>query len=112
MAEYISKQLAVEELENLRQQYEMHDDCDELVARRCKNAIAVLPLADVFTVIRCRECKHYKEFRTKKYKQLMRFCCRMSKHEMEYPVKPEDFCSYGAKMDGGEKINDRQETVE
>lgn len=56
MMEYISKQLAVEELENLRQQYEMHDDCDELVARKCKNAVSALPAADVAPVVRCREC--------------------------------------------------------
>lgn len=43
----------------------------------------------------CRECRHYKEHRTKRYKNLMRFCCRMGKHDMEYPVKPDDFCSYG-----------------
>lgn len=47
MDEYINKQLAVEELENLRQQYEIHDDCDELVARKCKNAVLELPAADV-----------------------------------------------------------------
>ena len=51
MDEYISKRLAIEELENLRQQYEMHDDCDELVARKCKNAVSALPSADVVTVI-------------------------------------------------------------
>lgn len=50
MAEYINKQFAIEELENLRQKYEMQDDCDELVARVCKNAIAELPLADVAPV--------------------------------------------------------------
>lgn len=49
--EYISKQIAVEELENLRQQYEMHDDCDELVARKCKNAVSALPAADVAPVV-------------------------------------------------------------
>ena len=58
MMEYISKQLAVEELENLRQFYEMNDDCDELVARKCKNAVAALPVADVVPVVRCQECKH------------------------------------------------------
>ena len=60
MMEYISKQLAVEELENLRQFYEMNDDCDELVARKCKNAVAALPVADVAPVVHCRECKHWK----------------------------------------------------
>lgn len=44
---------------------------------------------------RCGECKHYNEFRTKRKKQIMRLCCRMGKYDMEYPVKPDDFCSYG-----------------
>lgn len=51
MGEYISKSLAVEELENLRQQYNMHDDCDELVASKCKNAVSELPAADVAPVV-------------------------------------------------------------
>ena len=49
----------------------------------------------VVPVVRCRDCKHYKEFRTKKHRQIMRLCYRMGKHDMEYPVKPDDFCSYG-----------------
>lgn len=50
---------------------------------------------DVVPVVRCRECKHYKEFRTRKNKQIMRLCYRIGKHDMEYPVRPDDFCSYG-----------------
>ena len=50
MKEYIERALAVQELEVLRQEYEMHDDCDELVARRCRDAISALPAADVVEV--------------------------------------------------------------
>ena len=46
MKEYIERALAVQELEVLRQAYEMHDDCDELVARRCRDAISALPAAE------------------------------------------------------------------
>ena len=48
----------------------------------------------VVPVVRCRDCKHYKEFRTKKHRQIMRLCYRMGKHDMEYPVEPDDYCSY------------------
>lgn len=99
MSEYINRELAVQELEVLRQEYEMHDDCDELVARRCRNAVSALPAADVAPVVRCRECKFYREFRTKRYNQLMCLCYRMGKHDMEYPVKPDDFCSYGQRKE-------------
>lgn len=54
-----------------------------------------MPAVDAMTVIRCKDCKHYKEFRTKKYKQLMRMCCRRGKYDGEFHVKENDFCSYG-----------------
>ena len=53
------------------------------------------PTIDPVPVVRCRECKFYREFRTKRYNQLMCMCYRMGKHDMEHPVKPDDFCSYG-----------------
>ena len=55
--------------------------------------------SDVVHVVRCRECKFYREFRTKRYKQLMRMCYRMGKHDIEYPIKPDDFCSYGQRKE-------------
>lgn len=30
---------------------------------------------------------------------IMRLCYRMGKHDMEYPVKPDDFCSYGQRKE-------------
>ena len=54
---------------------------------------------DVVPVVKCKECKFYREFRTKRYNQLMRLCYRMGKHDMEYPVKPDDFCSRGERME-------------
>lgn len=50
MKEYIEGAVAVQELEVLRQEYEMHDDCDELVARRCRDALSAVPAADVAEV--------------------------------------------------------------
>ena len=50
MQEYIERAVAVQELEVLRQEYEMHDDCDELVARRCRDALSAVPAADVAEV--------------------------------------------------------------
>ena len=65
-------------------------DLDELkeVVQAKREGRCVVP------VVRCRDCKHYKEFRTKKHRQIMRLCYRMGKHDMEYPVKPDDYCSY------------------
>lgn len=57
------------------------------------------PTIDAVPVVRCRECKFYREFRTKRHNQLMRLCYRMGKHDMEYMVKPDDFCSYGQRKE-------------
>ena len=58
-----------------------------------------LPTIDAVPVVRCRECKFYRELRTKRHNQLMRLCYRRGKHDMEYPVKPDDFCSYGQRKE-------------
>ena len=58
-----------------------------------------LPTIDAVPVVRCRECKFYRELRTKRHNQLMRLCYRMGKHDMEDPVKPDDFCSYGQRKE-------------
>ena len=56
----------------------------------------------------CWECKYYREFRTNRNKQLMRLCYRMGKHDMEYCVKPDDFCSYGKRReeDCGDRVDE------
>ena len=61
--------------------------------------IRSMPTVDAVKVVRCKDCKHYKEFRTKRNKQIMRLCYRMGKNDMEYSVKPDDFCSYGERSD-------------
>lgn len=55
----------------------------------------------------CWECKYYREFRTNRNKQLMRLCYRMGKHDMEYCVKPDDFCSRGQRReeDCGDRVD-------
>ena len=57
--------------------------------------IDLAPTIPAVPVVRCRECIHYREHRTKRYKQLIRECVRMARHDMEFTVKPDDFCSYG-----------------
>ena len=45
----------------------------------------------------CRECKFYYEHRTRKNKQIMRWC--MKRDGAEFHVKPDDFCSYGRRRE-------------
>lgn len=86
MKEYIERALAVQELEVLRQEYEMHDDCDELVAKRCRDALSAVPAADVAEVVRCRECI----YRDGTPGQPNILCAQM--HD-------DDFCSYGQRKE-------------
>ena len=87
-------------------------DADALIQKKRKGTIGNIsgdfvagfdidtsPTIDAVPVVRCRECKFYREFRTKRYNQLMRMCYRMGKHDMEYPIKPDDFCSYGQRKE-------------
>ena len=67
----------------------------EVLYRIPPSHVDAAPTIDAVPVVRCRECKFYREFRTKRYNQLMCMCYRMGKHDMEHPVKPDDFCSYG-----------------
>lgn len=55
---------------------------------------------DAVPVVRCRDCKYYNEFRTKRNTQIIRLCYRMGKYDMEYFVNPNDFCSYGERKEG------------
>ena len=85
MAEYIDR--------NLCELLGEYDQYYTLVVPLSK--IRKLPAADVAPVVRCRECRHCRETRTKRYGNLICRCTRMGKHDMDYPVKPDDFCSYG-----------------
>ena len=57
--------------------------------------LKAIPTIDAVPVVRCRECVHYREYRTRRYKQPIRECVRMARHDMEFRVKPNDFCSHG-----------------
>ena len=91
MKEYIERAVAVQELEVLRQEYEMHDDCDELVARRCRDALSAVPAADVAEVVRCKDCQYYQDAKINKKGFLI---CPSSGME----ITETDYCSYGARM--------------
>ena len=61
--------------------------------------LKAIPTIDAVPVVRCRECVHYREHRTRKYKQLISSCVRMAKNDMEHHVWPDDFCSYGRRKE-------------
>lgn len=59
--------------------------------------ICKLLTADVAEVVRCKDCKHYRpQVKSSQWENKTNYCCRTA----VIKVKPNDFCSFGAKMDG------------
>ena len=56
-----------------------------------------IPTADVVEVVRCKDCKKYKE--SKSFSgELKMYCDELSEDELMY-MKPDDFCCYGERRD-------------
>jgi hypothetical protein len=81
MAEYITKKAAIKAVENAPIEL-FQSEWEEI-----EEAINAVPAADVVPVVRCKECAHL--FYT--------MCAAFG----FLPRKPNDFCSYGERKDGG-----------
>lgn len=86
MAEYIDREKA-KSLLHIEYAYAAEQLLDEI------------PAADVAPVVRCRDCKHYD----------MGVCLKIYSDGSVHPAawqkrKPEGFCSYGERKDGGEHV--------
>ena len=81
MAEYITKKAAIKAVDNAPIEL-FQSEWEEI-----EEAINAVPAADVVPVVRCKECAHL--FYT------MCAACGF------LPRKPNDFCSYGERKDGG-----------
>lgn len=64
---------------------------EHIVTHYVRNFIEDAPTADVVEVVRCKDCKHYKDIFCGLHVQA--YCDREGR-EMR---KPSDFCSYGEK---------------
>ena len=82
MAEYIAREVLLAQLRAMESY-----NVSPMYRRGYDEAILKTPAADVVPVVRCKECKHL--FYT------MCAACGFLPH------KPNDFCSYGERMDGG-----------
>lgn len=56
------------------------------------------PTVDAVEVVRCRDCKRCFKHTTKRNRQKMWICMR---NEVDVCVRPDGFCSYGERNDGG-----------
>lgn len=97
MAEYIAREVLLAQLRamesyNVSPMYRRgYDDCVE--------AILKAPAADVVPVVRCKDCKWFVDNNGGEW-----YGCKMFQVVRITPEdapKPDDFCSYGERMDGG-----------
>ncbi len=99
MAEYIDREALCKILENWR---DAHADVDDEegcgLLEDVIRAVDAQPAADVAPVVRCKDCKHYD----------MGACLKIYSDGNVHPEawqsrRPDDFCSYGERKDGGAK---------
>ena len=69
--------------------------------------IEIMPAADVAPVVRCEDCKHFKNYG--KTSLLIDgtnikagWCHRRARYDEEYRMPPDGFCSYGERKDDGD----------
>nr|DAT45876.1 MAG TPA: hypothetical protein [Caudoviricetes sp.] len=90
MAEYISREGAVDEFEQCNAKN------PQWTPQRVKTLLLRIPAADVAPVVRCKDCKHYD----------IGVCLKIYSDGNVHPEawqsrRPDDLCSYGERKDGG-----------
>lgn len=93
MAEYITKKAAINAVENAPIEL-FQSEWEEI-----KEAINATPAADVVPVVRCKDCKWFVDNNGGEW-----YGCKMFQVVRITPEdapKPDDFCSYGERRDGG-----------
>lgn len=99
MAEYIAREVLLAQLRamesyNVSPMYRRgYDDCVE--------AILKAPAADVVPVVRCKDCKWFADNNGGQWYGCQMF--QVVRITPEDAPKPDDFCSYGERKDGGAK---------
>lgn len=106
MDEYIEKRKVVNlliELEKEFQQFKPLNGFEHAMYRKlCEAKIAIekLPAADVVPVLRCKDCRHFKNYGKTSLlidgKNIKAgWCHRRARFDEEYRMPPDGFCSYG-----------------
>ena len=105
MTEYVEKHKIINlltALENEFQQFKPFKGFEHAMYRKlCETEIAIgkLPAADVVPVVRCKDCKWFVDNNGGEW-----YGCKMFQVVRITPEdapKPDDFCSYGERKDGG-----------
>ena len=98
MSEYITKESLMKKIKDVKQSvYSSNSDymTGYLSAiSGIENVVADLPTVDVVPVVRCKNCKHYRDSTQAKG---IKKCAYSSTNETDFLVMPDDFCNYGEK---------------
>lgn len=106
MAEYIKRSAVFEQFDNADADVCETDDFGGVDygfgMKNIKELINAIPVADVAEVVRCKDCKYYRESRVLAPNK---FCFRLN-HPTEpgkigYNFGDDDFCSHGERKAGG-----------
>jgi len=93
MSDYILRDVAIIEF--------MDNDIDHIQAPNGKEAVQILsdiPSADVVSVVRCRDCKYVRKFRSEESAKKFGQVYECAKYIISCP-NPDDFCSYGERKE-------------
>lgn len=74
-------------------------DWDGGIDETCEDAFTVIenqPTVDAVEVVRCEKCKYWKD---KMYAEPLKGFCEIH----EFCTENDEFCNWGAKMDGGDE---------
>lgn len=101
MAEYIERAAAVKSV--LRMRRPENSVAQNRMLSIIQMDMLKLPAADVVPVVRCKDCKHYRNYQN----GLCYLHTEPKTNARGYSgdavcVEPDDFCSYGEKKDGGD----------
>ena len=82
-----------------------HGLVERLFADGVYAVIAAFPAADVAPVVRCKDCKHFKNYGKTSLlidgKNIKAgWCHRRARYDEGYRMPPDGFCSYGERKDG------------
>lgn len=82
-------------------------DKDRQIWARAIRLLNDMPTVDAVPVVRCKDCKHFKNYGKTSLlidgKNIKAgWCHRRARYDEEYRMPPDGFCSYGERKEGAE----------
>lgn len=89
------------ERERVRREFELFFQDNKKLVDDCDSLICMLPTADVFEVVRCKDCRHaFFRYNNDRYPFGVYACRKQPSGRAYKKVRGDFWCAYGEKMDG------------